>query len=279
MREADLSQPDSPLATHQILREGMQSAVEAEMKSIFRNIGATEHEVLGDSEALADANGSVMPEVLVLWRPTTGIFAPWVRERYRDLDCRDTVMASLSPEVRTKMRSLWHPFHTAQYMWNKSSLANVLLSCLGDRTEMAHSVEARTPFLDHHLTEYVNGLPPSVKLAYTPDHEVVQLEQGPLWKGKGLALQSLTEKWILREAVRPYITDELYKRKKHPFLAPTKLPEGGALHRLFVGLLTHEAVEGLGFWDYAVVEDALQRAFGDKGGSEGVQDAGGAIWC
>lgn len=51
-----------------------------------------------------------------------------------------------------------------------SSLANVLLSCLGDRTELARSVEARTPFLDHHLTGYVDGLPPSVKMRYTPVH-------------------------------------------------------------------------------------------------------------
>jgi len=265
LREPDLSQPDSPLASNSVLREGMHSAVDVEMKTMFRNIGAIQHEGLPNSEALADANGSVMPDTLLLWHPTTGLFAPWVREEYRGLDCRDTVMASLAPEARAKMRSLWHPLHTSQYIWNKSSLANVLLSCLGDRTEMAHSVEARTPFLDHHLTEYVNRLPPSVKLAYSPVHKIEQSEQSPLWKDAGLALQSLTEKWILREAVRPYITDELYKRRKHPFLAPTRWPEGGALHQLFRGLLTRKAVEALGFLDFAVVEEALGRAFGLKG--------------
>ncbi|KAL8761435.1 MAG: hypothetical protein Q9184_002457, partial [Pyrenodesmia sp. 2 TL-2023] len=76
---------------------------------------------------------------------------------------------------------------------------------------------------------------------------------------------SLKEKWILREAVRPYITDELYKRRKNPFLAPTRWPQGGALHRLFQGLLTREAVEALGFLDYAVVEEALERAYSLKG--------------
>ncbi|KAL8846318.1 MAG: hypothetical protein Q9221_008584 [Calogaya cf. arnoldii] len=60
------------------------------------------------------------------------------------------------------MQSSWHPMHSAQYNWNKSSLANILPSCLGGRIEMAYSVEARTPFLDHHLIEYVNKLPPSV---------------------------------------------------------------------------------------------------------------------
>jgi asparagine synthase (glutamine-hydrolysing) len=33
-----------------------------------------------------------------------------------------------------------------------------------DRDSMAHSVEARVPFLDHHLVEFVLGLPDSYKL-------------------------------------------------------------------------------------------------------------------
>ena len=141
----------------------------------------------------------------------------------------------------------------------------MLLSCLGDRTEMAHSIEARTPFLDHHLAEYVNSLPPSVKLAYTPpsSDDVDGADHGPVWRASGKALQSLTAKWILREAVRPYITDELYRRKKHPFLAPTKWPRDGPLYHMFEKLLTREAVEQLGFVDYAVVADALRDGFGD----------------
>lgn len=50
--------------------------------------------------------------------------------------------------------------------------------------------------------------------------------------------------------MRLYITDELYKRKKHPFLAPTQWPKDGPLHRKFKGLLTQEAVDGLGFVDH-----------------------------
>ena len=38
---------------------------------------------------------------------------------------------------------------------------------LPERSYMAHSVEACTPFLDHHLTKYIDSLPPSVELAYT----------------------------------------------------------------------------------------------------------------
>ncbi|KAK1977271.1 asparagine synthase [Colletotrichum cereale] len=294
LREPDLSQPDSLLARNHELRTEMQRAAGAEMNAIWRAIGADVYEsaaaddtdsaaaaAADDDDTLADVNGSTMPQNLLSWHPSTGLFAPWVRRQYKSekLDCRRTVMAAHPAEVRDKMRERWHPLHTAQYLWNKSSLANVLLSCLGDRTEMAHSVEARTPFLDHHLAEYVNGLPPSVKLAYVGaageksggggggggvgDGDAGGEGDDVLWKSAGSALRSMTEKWILREASRPYITEELYLRKKHPFLAPTGWPRDGALHDMFRGLLTRGAIQGLGFVDHAAVEDALERAFGE----------------
>jgi asparagine synthase (glutamine-hydrolysing) len=68
---------------------------------------------------------------------------------------------------------------------------------------MAHSVEGRLPFLDHHLVDYVNRLPTNIKLKLN----------------KGI----LTEKYILKEVGRPYITDQVCQREKHPFLAPPTL--------------------------------------------------------
>ncbi|KAK4160396.1 putative asparagine synthetase [Cladorrhinum sp. PSN259] len=266
--EPDLALPDTPLASNNELRETMRKNIDAEVRGIWRFVGANMDEGRPYHPSLADSNARGMPESVLAWHPTLGLFAPWVQSEYQDLDCRTVIMESHSASVRAKMRSRWHPLHTALYMWNKSSLANVLLSCLGDRTEMAHSVEARTPFLDHHLAEYVNRLPPSVKLAYTPPEESGQNglgeQQTPTWKTAGSGLRNLTEKWILREAVKPFITDELYRRRKHPFLAPTKWPKGGPLHRMFQNLLTKEAVEKLGFVEWAVVEKALEAGFGDQ---------------
>ncbi|KAL2192302.1 hypothetical protein P885DRAFT_82341 [Corynascus similis CBS 632.67] len=263
--EPDLALPDTPLASDGQLREEMRQTIAAEMRAIWRNNGANQYDGRPDHPSLADANARGMAETVLAWHPTQGLFAPWVRSKVRELDCRTTVMSSYPTSVRANMRGRWHPLHTALYMWNKSSLANVLLSRLGDRTEMAHSVEARTPFLDHHLAEYVNHLPPSLKLAYTPaETHQENGNQGPLWKSAGAGLQNLTEKWVLREAVKPFITEELYRRRKHPFLAPTKWPRGGPLHRMFESLLTRDAVMKLGFVDYAAVEHALATGFGDK---------------
>jgi asparagine synthase (glutamine-hydrolysing) len=82
------------------------------------------------------------------------------------------------------------------YLWGKSVLANYILTMLGDRMEMAHSIEGRVPFLDHHVVECICRQPVNQKI------------------------RGMTEKYVLREAVRDVITDAVYRRQKHPFLSP-----------------------------------------------------------
>jgi asparagine synthase (glutamine-hydrolysing) len=62
--------------------------------------------------------------------------------------------------------------------------------------EMAHSIEGRVPFLDHHVVEVIRSQPVSQKI------------------------HGMTEKYVLRESVRNVITDTVYRRQKHPFLSP-----------------------------------------------------------
>ena len=82
-------------------------------------------------------------------------------------------------------------------------MINFILTVLGDRMEMAHSVEGRVPFLDHRVAEFAAKLPVDFKIRET------------------------TEKYVLREATRDVITPELYARQKHPFMAPPLARSGG----------------------------------------------------
>ena len=82
------------------------------------------------------------------------------------------------------------------YLWSKTLLPNYLLVVLGDRMEMAHSIEGRVPFLDHHLVEVIRSQPVAMKI------------------------RGVTEKYVLREAVKDVISDTVYRRQKHPFLSP-----------------------------------------------------------
>ena len=42
------------------------------------------------------------------------------------------------------------PLNQSLYLWAKTVFPNYILTMLGDRMEMAHSIEGRVPFLDHH---------------------------------------------------------------------------------------------------------------------------------
>ncbi|KAL1636238.1 hypothetical protein SLS56_001217 [Neofusicoccum ribis] len=192
LREPDLSWPENPLPEkrRENLREEMEALARRNYEIIGMDSARTETSV-----AERMLNGIATPGFMTAWG--FDVYSPWTSEAYSVCDPRLTVANNLDGRTRELIANKWHPLHSAMYVWSKGHLANSFLSCLGDRTEMAHSLEARTPFLDHRLTEYVNGLPPSVKIRWDMKEE------------------RFVEKWILREASKPFITTELYERKKH----------------------------------------------------------------
>ena len=241
LREPDPSWPSSQLSEEDRIAQLHQT--EEACVQMYASMG-TDSSNRKPCTASRQLNNITTCSSLAAFQPP--IWSAWTKEAYGECDPRLTIANNSSERVRAKMIHSWHPLHSAQYVWQKAHLANMLLSCLGDRTEMAHSVEARTPFLDHHLTEYANRLPPSLKIRWDP-------------KSK-----QFTEKWILREAAKPFITKELYKRKKHPYTAPAMWPEGGEIHQLMQRLISKENVEGLGFVDWEQAKDLVHNAFVQK---------------
>lgn len=67
-----------------------------------------------------------------------------------------------------------------------------------DRMSLRHGIEARVPFLDHRIVEYVNGIKPSLK--------------------SGLTNESL--KKILKKIAVKQLPPQIIKRKKYGFAAP-----------------------------------------------------------
>jgi asparagine synthase (glutamine-hydrolysing) len=56
------------------------------------------------------------------------------------------------------------PVVQQQYRRLVTHLPNVILCAYADRTEMAHSIEGRVPFLDHRLFEVARDIPPEYKI-------------------------------------------------------------------------------------------------------------------
>jgi asparagine synthase (glutamine-hydrolysing) len=130
-----------------------------------------------------------------------------------------------------------HPLNQSLYLNNKTVLPSYILTVLGDRMEMAHSIEGRVPFLDHQLVEYSRKLPVSQKINGT------------------------TEKYVLRESMKPLLTDRVYRRQKHPFLSPPALlkPEE-PLHALLQDTLRGKALDRVPFLRRQGVHQVLDRA-------------------
>jgi asparagine synthase (glutamine-hydrolysing) len=128
------------------------------------------------------------------------------------------------------------PVNQSLYLWSKTGLPNYILTILGDRMEMAHSIEGRVPFLDHRVVECVSALPVSLKI------------------------HGMTEKYILRQAAKPVITDSVYRRQKHPFLSPpaTLNPDQG-LSSLMEDTLRGSTLRKLSFFDRDRVVELLDR--------------------
>jgi len=125
------------------------------------------------------------------------------------------------------------PVNQALYLGNKILLVNLILTYLGDRMEMAHSVEGRVPFLDHHLAEFAAGLPIRHKI------------------------RGMREKHVLREAVRDVITPDVYNRQKHPFVAPPPRSGNDALSAFCQDVLRSSLVNDQPFFEPARVRNMM----------------------
>jgi asparagine synthase (glutamine-hydrolysing) len=118
-----------------------------------------------------------------------------------------------------------------------------------DKFSMAHSLEARAPFLDHELVSYALSLPQNSKI------------------------QGQTTKRVLKKAVAGILPDEIINRKKQGFRVP--LPEwlsgplaGWAEERLF-----SPSARRLDFFDF----DHIRRLW--EGHKNGLRDNSFDLWC
>ncbi len=141
------------------------------------------------------------------------------------------------------------PLHQSLYLWSKTVMAGYILTMLGDRMEMAHSIEGRVPFLDHKLVELIALQPVNQKI------------------------RGMTEKYVLREAVRDVITDTVYRRQKHPFLSPPATLNPDEKFSTYVqDTLRGPVLKSLPYFDQKQVVSLLDRLPGMDAGMKTAND-------
>ena len=128
-----------------------------------------------------------------------------------------------------------HPVHRRSYIDLKLRLASHLISDHGDRAAFANSVEARYPFLDINLMQFVREIPPDLKL------------------------NGLTEKYLLKRLGERYLPAPIRERQKFGFVAPGSPYLLGQGLEWMRDLLSPATIARQGYFNPAVVERLVQR--------------------
>jgi asparagine synthase (glutamine-hydrolysing) len=114
------------------------------------------------------------------------------------------------------------------YLELKLRLPELLLMRV-DKMTMATSVEARVPFLDHHLVEYAMGLPVDLKI------------------------KGASGKHILKQALEKVLPTDLLYRPKRGFGAPVREWFRGASGEMLGGLIMSSSIRRRDLFDYAFI--------------------------
>lgn len=172
------------------------------------------------------------------WSVTAGIkrmYSGAVQSALEGFDARDELRAAL-PEGYER----WDPFQRAQFLEMGLLLPGYLLSTQGDRMAMAHSVEARHPFLDPGVVEVGSRIPSRLKM------------------------RALDEKYLLKKAVSDLIPPFLMSRPKQPYRAPDVGPffvahEGRARFAWVDDVCSERSIERAGVFDPVAVSRLLSK--------------------
>ncbi len=104
-----------------------------------------------------------------------------------------------------------------------------------DKMTMAHAIEARVPYLDHELVEFMASLPSKYKLNLFQD------------------------KYIMRKAMRDTVPRAICRRRKTGFTVPLGNWFAGGLKSIVAEVLNKETVERQGCFNWKYVEHVLKQ--------------------
>lgn len=153
------------------------------------------------------------------------------------LEAGDCLAAGLINKSRVQGR---HFLHQRAYLDFKLRLCDHLICDHGDRMAMAHSIEARYPFLDLQLVEFSKSIPPAIKLKQS------------------------SEKYIVKKVAERFVPSEIINREKFGFVAhasPALLQAGGEWAN---DLLSYERIQKHGYFNPETVE-WLKKQYTQKG--------------
>lgn len=139
------------------------------------------------------------------------------------------------------------PLNAVLEVDQKELLANQVLPFM-DRLSMAHSIEVRSPFLDHRLVEFANRLPGNLKI------------------------KDGVNKYVHKLAVRTLVPEDLLSRPKEGFVQPIYSWMRGGLRPWVESTLSPGRLAAHGFFRPEAIDHLMQSHFA------GVADNSSQLW-
>ncbi|MFF8867313.1 asparagine synthase (glutamine-hydrolyzing) [Streptomyces sp. NPDC015139] len=162
-----------------------------------------------------------------------GLYSEAVRETFREVDC-----LRRAPVDHGRLAGR-DPLDQRSYLDFRLRLSDHLLADHGDRMAMAHSVEARYPFLDRAVMEFATRVPAHLKV------------------------HPLGEKYVVRQAAQGLVPPEIIDREKFGFRAPGSPALLRAGIEWIDDMLSPARIRRQGYFDPAAVERLRTRYTGE----------------
>jgi asparagine synthase (glutamine-hydrolysing) len=233
-RHAERTPPFARRAAAALAQPLVQKTLKKRMASeLVRRMGANESLFWGGAVVFDE---TIKPK----------LFSSEMRAQYNGLSTHEVVRRYQDTIAKARPRSDYAARMT--YLELKLRLPELLLMRV-DKITMATSVEARVPFLDHHLIEYAMSLPRTLKV-----------------KGG-------TGKHILKRALESVLPADVLYKPKRGFGAPVREwfrgPEGESL----IGQLMNSSIRERNFFDYAFIQRLVDEHRRET------RDWSANLWC